>query len=236
MLSLRTITGYAFSTIEPQVFVRKATAYALVRTPISTTIRKAAVYALSKSPVPLIKGKTSLEQLYTLINGASIGTVFTPSNLNITTLIAEQYQGYNTKVKVAATSLTIGYSGSAFLRYNRTAISRSFEDTTELGFVIAADTTIHGILDQLNTTHNLKLVPGDVVDGPLRGGAKTVLLTATETSYLYAPGTTIQLGSPYQELSDIITVTDLPGFERVMFELDDIITVVDLPGFEPVTV
>lgn len=216
MLSLRTITGYVFSTIEPQTIVRKATAYALVATPIVTTIRKATAYALTRPKTPLTKGKTSLEQLYALINSATLGTVFTTSNLAVTTIVAEKYQGYNTKVKVAATLQTIGYSGSTYMRYNRVPLSRSFEDSIEIGFAIVTDTTVYGLLSQLNTAHNLKLVPEDLVDGPIKANAKSLPLTAAATSYLYLPGSTILLGVPYVSLLDVVTVKDLPGFDAVI--------------------
>lgn len=213
MLSLRTITGYVFSSIDPQTSVRKATTYALVATPKVTTIRKTAAYALTRQAVPLTKGKTSLEQLFALINVASKATVFTPSNLSVTTVIAESYQGYNTKVKVAATLQTVGYSGWSYLRYNRVSISRSFEDSLEIGFTVATDTTVYGLLGQLNTAHNLKLAPEDVVDKPVKAGAKTLVLTAATTSYLYRPGSTVTLGVIEPKLASLVTVTQLPGFE-----------------------
>lgn len=235
MIAIRSIFGYAISVIPPATDVRKVSAYALTIDPAQAAVRAVSAYALVTDKLPLPANKSSVEALYALINRNTSAMVFNESNLVISDLTAESYQGYNSKIKVSATQETRGYSGSSWLRYNRVGIARSFDASTELGFDIVAATTKHALLDAINTAHSLKLVPNDVLDGPVSAGARSFTLYASDTSLLYLPGSKIKLGSPYIELNDVITVTQLPGFERVTMELSEAITVDKLPGFDPVT-
>lgn len=235
MIAIRSIFGYAISVIPPATDVRKVSAYALTVDPAQAAVRKASAYALVVDKVALPVNKSSVEALYALINRNTSAMVFNESTLVLSDVTAESYQGYNSKIKVAATTETRGYSGSGWLRYNRVDIGRSFEASTELGFDIVNATTKHALLPSINTAHSLKLVPNDVLDGPVNAGAEFFTLYASDTSLLYKPGSSIKLGSSYVELNDVITVTQLPGFERVTMELSEAITVDKLPGFDPVT-
>ncbi len=199
MLSIRNINGYVLSSYVPSVSIKQVVAYALV---------------LPTKVIP--KGKTSKQILLDLMN-ANAFIVFNESNCSIDSPVEEHYQGFNSKVLVSPVGDS-PYLGSAYIRYNRPLIERSFLDTKLLGFTIDVDTTIHELLPAINASHNLRLLPIDVRDEPVAAGSVYIRLAAAETSYIYDPTSAVFLGNnenpgPDVELASVMTVLQLSGFE-----------------------
>lgn len=235
MISVRSIFGYTIGVIPVAADVRKLTAYVLTVDPPAAVVRKISTYVLTSDPKTIEKGKTSLELLYKLINNNTTQAVYDATILTVGEVLPAKYQGYNSKVKISSTPLTRNYTGSNYLYYNRVSMAKSFGVDAPIGFEIPAGATTRGLLAQINTAHNVKILPEEIVDSPVAIGAKSFTLTATDVSYLYLPGSKAKLGSPYIELNDIITITQLPGFERATMELSDAIKIDKLLGFDPVT-
>lgn len=213
MISFRTLTGYAGYSPAASIVARKISAYALISTPALISVRKVAAYALASPRSIPAKNKTSLALLYEIINNNSKSMVFTETDLIVTNPQSVDYQGYNSKVNVATTILTKNYSGNTFLFYNRIPILNHFINDLEIGFAVPANTTIHTLLPLINTAHNLLLTTADVVDGPVLTDPDTITLTGATTSFLYIPGSVVQIAKPAVSLVDVVKVKDLSGFD-----------------------
>lgn len=101
--------------------------------------------------------------------------------------------------------------GSTTLRYDRYHLSEAFVGKSTQDYVVSADGTIHGLLEDLNSQFNLALTTDDVQDGPVTVG-HTFTLQTTESSLWFLPGGSMTVGG-YPSLDTAIAVADLSGFD-----------------------
>lgn len=196
MLSVRNITGYAVtvSDIAPKAEVRHVTGYAF--------------YSKSRFDRAVL-GRTNLlnviasECLGVLDNICTVG----PS------IAADEVGKKNTKVLITAKAIG-GYRSDFYMYYNRIQIDRCFPDTA-WKLTIPTETTLHSIIPAINAAYGCNLVTDDVVDHVVSANATVLKITANSASYMFIPGTTVQLGISLPTLSSLVTVTNLPGFESV---------------------
>lgn len=198
-LAVRKISGYALTKVIPQVNIRNLAAYGIH----------------TKTRVTNFKDKTSAEILLDLINEESIDT-YTFANIILGVPEVRTPTGIPKNTRIVVTAVEgQSYNGSVTLRYNRINLARPFADPGSMGFSVGSNTTVHALLATINTAHNVKLVPGDVVNNPVAANAKTVRLVAADSSYLYRPGTAVSLGDKEPVIASAVTVKDLSGFDPV---------------------
>lgn len=194
--------------------VRAVDGYALAQTVEPITVRKVNGYALIdvvKRPNLNMFGK---DGLLAAINKEK-GVNFISSQL---TFAAPQpnpdTQTSNNTTIVVTARKSSGYSGSYTFQYARSPISEAF-DGQLLDLPATVGTTIWGTLEAINTKFAVKLDQTDVLDGPIAPGATSILLTTSNSSIYFTPGSTIRIGSSDSDIpfATIAPVTDLLGFD-----------------------
>lgn len=182
----------------------------------AVVIRHLSMYSVQyKRKITDYKNKTGQQLLLDLINAES-SVVLDFTTLSFGTPQPNVGPGLPRNTKLVVTALANdSFGGSKEVKYDRIPMSRPFATPLTLGFTVTNATTVHALLDAINTAHNVKLVPGDVVDNPVVANAKTVRLVAASTSYLYHPGTVVSLGAVEPTIDSVVTVKSLNGFDRV---------------------
>lgn len=179
-------------------------------------IRHLSMYSVQyKRKVTDYKNKTGQQLLLDLINAeSSVALDFT--TLSFGTPQPNVGPGLPRNTKLVVTALpNDSFSGTKEVKYDRIAMAKPFATPLTLGFTVDVATTTHALLSAINTAHNVKLVPGDVVNNPVAANAKTVRLVAADSSYLYRPGTAVSLGDKEPVIASAVTVKDLSGFDPV---------------------
>lgn len=216
MISIRNITGYALAAELPPVkgmTLRKVTGYAMSKVPVQLNLRGTYVYGLYTPAKVVPRNKTNKLLLLDLINTETT-EAFTLSRISMGPAVVNLTPfEKNTSIELTALALS-GYRDKAILKYNRYNISLYFPDTA-WKLTIPTETTLHSIIPAINAAYGCNLVTDDVVDHVVSANATVLKITANSASYMFIPGTTVQLGISLPTLSSLVTVTNLPGFEPV---------------------
>lgn len=200
MISLRNITGYALvkavAPLSNKISVRNEVllvAYGKLRTVTRSKIGKLLLLDMINEQTP---------------------EVFTTNDLTFDSPVTNAVAGEkNTKVTVTS-AVGSSWSGSITFQYNRFNFDQYFPDTAWKLTILAA-TTVHSLIPAINAAYGCNLVTDDLVDHVVSANATVLKITASSESYMFIPGTTVQLGISLPTLSSIVTVTNLPGFESV---------------------
>lgn len=160
--------------------------------------------ALYKRPLDEILGAIKTLNNVELIAGEY--TFGTP------TAVAPDASGTNTSLLVTALNPLSPYDGSTTIRYKRLNLA----DLLILISVNIKAYDIHTMADfvaVLNKRHGIGFEEGDIVDGPLNlvDGAGDVTIVAEANSMGWIGEVTFHVTLGAQPLSDVITVTQLPG-------------------------
>lgn len=177
---------------------------------MTISLRHVELYALTREAgLPLgVTGKTAL---LNLLNAEAVtGVTLSASNVTLTPKVVSDQPNFNSLVEVKG-SPALGYTGAFSVYYNRVGLSQAFvgKDTKTLPVLTGS---IHQSLAAINSAFGLQLETIDVVDKPLTAADYQVVLTASETSCLYTPGSAITLGSP-RTMQGNFTSFDLDGFD-----------------------
>lgn len=190
--------------------VRKVQGFAFEAAPPAGVVRKLQGFAFESIKKALPLTVTGDLALYGLINNNSYYTSWSASNSTLGTPVADTSKpNANTRVNLAA-KVASGYSGNINLYYNRQPFSSLTSASISLG-TIAADTTVWALLATINSKYSCNLTQQDVVNGTVKAGALSVLLTAAAGSWLFQPGTQVLVGQQIA-LSAATPVTALSGF------------------------
>lgn len=168
--TLRGIKGYAFQSVPGGGTVVNIHGYAFE--------------LVEPLPTP-IGGKTALLGFIS-INSA---ITWTSDNSVLGPPIADSSVGsVNTRVQLTAMHSS-GYSGSTTIRYGRHELAAAFSSKTVTALSPKADTTVYGLLNEINSAFGYQLTTSDLVDGPVLAGATSLTLTTATGSYMFLPGT-----------------------------------------------
>lgn len=192
-----------------QVQVRQAIAHTLQPTAPGGLVRQAVVHALQpQRKNPTLAGTAAI---IALINSETV-TPFTLSNLTLgTPTVNTSISGTNTALQLTALPAS-GYIGTYQIHYNRVSLFKQFASTAWLLPTISASTTIRALVPQINAAYGTYIDPTDVVDGPVAAGATSLQLVVASGSYVYQPGTNVNL--PTLSLAAVTPNVNLAGFDN----------------------
>lgn len=114
----------------------------------------------------------------------------------------------------ASATVGSGYSGSQDFVYNR--VDLGFMLVNEPDLVIeSGEASIHALIPYLNEAFGIQLTADDIVDGVIEEQepdvVKSVTITATEGSLVWAKSVTLPITLPLIPLNTVLTVTALDG-------------------------
>lgn len=186
---LANIQGYALMYPPAPIRLRSVGGYAMVALPLSINLRSINGYAMVPfQGLPL--GQTFSAALIALI--LRLSKIVRPaSHFNLGAVEVGDVTGYNSKVKLTPTPTAL-LSGEMYFHYNRVYMNRM---ASLSAIVIGAAANTHALIAQINTLTGMVLTTADIVNDVIPAGAVEVTLTAAATSYLFVPGTQIQIGN-----------------------------------------
>lgn len=186
---LANVQGYAVMTPPANMRLREVRGYVMGVLPLSINLRSIGGYAMV-TYLPLPKGQTPAAGLMAMIL-AQAKIVRPASHFTLGAVEVGSVQGYNAKVKLTPNAAA-QLSGEMYFHYNRVYMNRMADLSS---IVIGAAANTHALLAQINTLTGMQLTTSDIVNDPITAGSVEVTLTAATTSYLFVPGTTVQLGN-----------------------------------------
>ncbi|MNQ77659.1 hypothetical protein D3C85_925430 [compost metagenome] len=101
--------------------------------------------------------------------------------------------GYDTKVLLTAQPSAL-LAGSMYWHYNRAPMSKLSSAGNIAGIVIGAAANVHALISAINTATGMALTTADLVNDPIVAGSVEVTITAAATSYIFQPGSTVNVG------------------------------------------
>lgn len=177
---------------------------------MTISLRHVELYALTReAALPL--GVASKTALLNLLNDEAVsGYTLTADNVTLTLVVITDQPSFNSAVDVKG-STALGLSGTFRVYYNRVGLAQAFagKDAKTLP---SLSTTVHKSLAAINAAFGLNLETVDVVDKAINASDSQLTLTASATSYLFTPGTTMVLGGE-RTMRDNFTSFDLDGFD-----------------------
>lgn len=195
-----------------QIAIRHIGGYALVSPITDVNVRHLGGYALVAVPTTLDRTKTGKELLLAMMLKETT-VAFQESNLVFA--VPQSSVGlYDKNTKISVTSVNVPYQGTAVFFYNRIEFDTYFPDKT-WKLNISTATTVFALLPAINAAYGCKLTELDVVDRVVTENVTGLVLTASATSFLLKPGSTVQIGSILPTMASLVTVTQLQGFEAV---------------------
>lgn len=188
-VNLASVQGYALANPPAPVQLRDIRGYAMVTLPAQIQLRSISGYAM----VPfgyLPKGQTPAQALMAMILLQS-RTSRPATHFSLDPVEVGTETGYDSKVKVTPTAAAL-LSGEMYFHYNRVPMNRMASLST---IVIGSAANVHALIPQINTLTGMQLTTGDLVNDNIPAGSPEITITAAATSYLFTPGTQIQLGN-----------------------------------------
>lgn len=189
--------------------VRQVTGHLWIPEPAVGAVRQIVGHAWVRDrPLPAKVGPSAI---WDLLSSASVsGTALSSTQLTLGTVSVDSTKvGFNTRLTLTAKSGS-GYAGSGSVRYSRRDINDAFASTVWALGTIASNTTISALLSSINSTYGTFLDPTDIVDGTVLAGASALRLTIASTSYVFIPGTYVDIATP---LGTAVPATNLMGFD-----------------------
>lgn len=165
------------------------------------------IWTPDAQPLP---AQTGVAAFLALLN-ANTSTVFTTSNLTVGAPQTTTPNNVNTVVKITALPAS-GFSGSMNVYYTRRNLADAFPGSQNLGTISSA-TTIYALLPTINSKYGLNLTTQDINDGPVPAGSTVIAITASNSSYVFKPGTVASVGQSVP-LNTAAPITALMGFDN----------------------
>lgn len=189
-VNVASIQGYALANPPAQVQLRDVRGYAMVTLPTTLQLRSVQGYAMVPwRNLPL--GQTPAVALMALIL-LNLKSVRPSSHFNLGAVeVSTDDPAYNSKVKVTPTPAAL-LSGEMYFYYNRIYMNRL---PSLSSIVIGSAANVHALIPQINALTGMQLTTSDLVNDAIPAGYPEVTLTAASTSYLFVPGTQIQIGN-----------------------------------------
>lgn len=206
---IRDVAVYGIVPQPAMVDVRQVHGYAMVEDPALVNVRTLFGYAMVAPFVTKYFGFKGVEALLKAIN-LEHGTAILPDQITFGDPSVET-EFFDTGVVVTPVTTWL-YSGTQKFLYNRFALPEAFAGKP-MTKPAGAFTTTHAWLPTINTTFGLQLEPRDIVLRNIPANQAYLVLEVAATSYLYRPGSKVTLGDPANDLGNMITVSDLNGFE-----------------------
>lgn len=188
-VNIANIQGYALASAPAPIQLRDIKGYVMVTPPAPVQLRSILGYAM----VPFLNlptGQTPAQALLAMILKLS-RTVRPATHFTLGVPEAGTESGYDTKVKVNPTAAAL-LSGEMYFHYNRVYMNRMASLSS---IVIGSAANTHALIPQINTLTGMQLTTSDIVNDVIPAGSPEVTLTAASTSYLFVPGTQVQIGN-----------------------------------------
>jgi len=200
------VQGYALTYPTPTFDVAEVHGYALATPPAPVALRGIQGYAMGvPAPNLALKGI----QGYAMTNYNKLPAGVTAASALMTSILAKAKNnrtasqftldpvevgtrdGFDSKVKLTAQPVSL-LQGSMYWHYNRIPLAR-IPDLS--GVAIAGVLTVHALLAKISTAAGFTLTTDDLVNDAIPAGAVEITLTAAATSYIWQPGSQVQLGT-----------------------------------------
>lgn len=200
------VQGYALTYPTPQFDVAEVHGYALAIPPAPSAVRSIQGYAMgqpatslalkgiqgyamqpyNKLPVGVTAAVSLMAQILAKGKNNRGANQFTLDPVEVGTRT-----GYDSKAKLTALPISL-LQGSMYWHYNRISLVR-IPDLSAV--VIGGMLTVNDLLPKISTAIGFTVVAGDFVNDAIPAGAVEITLTAAATSYIWQPGTQVQLGN-----------------------------------------
>lgn len=171
--------------------VRGVYGYALTKTPVATSMRGIVGYALVEERTIIGPGKTGYRAVLDMVLGLTHHT-FPEGSLTLSAPSSSGDAGNNTQVSATAGPASL-LSGSMTFVYQRKPLAEIMSELPVEAFDVSAYSTVHELLDDLNTLTGMMFEPIDFENTPITGSS--VSLQAASSSYYFIPGTQFLLGT-----------------------------------------
>lgn len=208
-VNISTIQGYALVRDAMGAKVSNIQAYGLIKPPAPLSLRTFNGYAMGQpantvnlrtlngyAMVPFAKlptGANGASSLMTLILQKS-KSVRPASQFSLGPVeVASDLAGYDTKALLTAQPSSL-LSGSMYWYYNRAPMNKLSSAGNIAGITIGAAANTHALISAINTATGMVLTTADIVNTPIVAGSVEVTITAADTSYIFAPGSTVNIG------------------------------------------
>lgn len=187
------IQGYALVAVAASMRTASIQGYALVRTPNLPNFTIAPQAALLAAMNKQYARSFTLSQVSFGPPVALVGD-----------------QDYNTTTLLTP-NRTSGYSGTKTMRYNRVDLALAISGKDPALPTTGMGSTLWASLAAINTKYALALTTADVVDRSI-SGQSGITITASDTSVLFIPGTTMRIGSQIPTMSAAFPQVELFAF------------------------
>lgn len=202
------IQGYALTRTPMGAKVANVQGYGLIKPPNPINLRRLAGYAMTQpansinlrtlngyAMVPFAKlptGANGASSLMTLILQKS-KSVRPASQFSLGPVEVSTEPGYDSKALLTAQPSSL-LSGSMYWYYNRAPMSKLSSAGNIAGITIGAAANTHALISAINAATGMVLTTADIVNTAIAAGAVEVTITAADTSYIFAPGSTVNIG------------------------------------------
>lgn len=183
------IHGYALTLPPAPIGVKSVAGYVMGVPATSPALKGVLGYAMgayNKLPVGMTAAVSLITQILAKAKNNRGANQFTLDPVEVGTRA-----GFDSKVKLTALPVSL-LQGSMYWHYNRIPLAR-IPDLT--GVVIGGALTVNDLLAKISTVAGFTLAVGDFVNDAIPAGAVEITLTAAATSYIWQPGTQVQLGN-----------------------------------------
>lgn len=178
-----------------------------VQYPLESILTQLTLDAFDSASVYL----SSAQQLLEAINAANGTTIPLTSVTFSQPAVDTTVPGADTRVRVTAIAGQ-GFTGFVDIRYRRLAIATAYPEGIELSGSYVPPTDGATLLGLLTSRDNVKLAAGEVQNLAIASGVRSVYLTLTNASLVWAPNGVLGVTMPKVPLSYAYGTTDLPGF------------------------
>lgn len=207
-VNISNIQGYALTRDAMGAKVSNIQAYGLIKPPAPLSMRMFNGYAMTQpantvalrtlngyAMVPFAKlptGANGASSLMALILQKS-KSVRPASQFSLGPVEVSTEPGYDSKALLTAQPSSL-LSGSMYWYYNRSPMSKLSSAGNIAGITIGAAANTHALISAINTATGMVLTTADIVNTAIVAGSVEVTLTAADTSYIFAPGSTVNIG------------------------------------------
>jgi len=186
-----TIQAYGLLTPPNPVALRQLSGYAMAAPANTVALRQLGGYAMvpfAKLPV----GANGPTVLMTLILQKS-KSVRPASQFTLGPVEVSTEPGFDTKALLTALPASL-LGGSMYWYYNRSPMSKLSSTGNIANIAIGSAANVHALIPAINTATGMVLTTADLVNDPIVAGSVEVTLTAAATSYIFQPGSTVNVG------------------------------------------
>jgi len=197
------VHGYVLATPPAPVALRSLQGYAMGQPATSLALKGIQGYAMvnyNKLPAGVTAVSALMSSILAKAKNTRTANQFTLDPVEVGTR-----DGFDSKVKLSAQPVSL-LQGSMYWHYNRIPLGR-IPDLS--GVAIAGALTVHALLTKISTVAGFTLTTDDLVNDAIPAGAVEITLTAAASSYIWQPGTQVQLGTTPTLASKFVTDTIL---------------------------